>query len=266
MHFETATYAYSGQGVVLIGLRDLVTGRPTGMVPLGNCSDLKLSIAASVAEHKDSQDGNRAVDKRINTEVKGGLSMTLQSWNSANLALALRGDTVTHPSGTVTGEAIIAYDNMVSPLAFAMVSGVVVHAGSVTATAWNSTMASSAKWDYKLNADHGSILFAPAASVDKLIYTLGADAVTVDYHYEKQEEATALTLPMQQRFLRFEGLNTAETNDPVLVEVFKFAIDPLKELALISDTFGQFVIDGSILRDGLQLTGSKYFRVVTLGG
>jgi hypothetical protein len=156
---------------------------------------------------------------------------------------------------------------MITPLRYASVSAVTVHSGTIVLTPWVSTMTTATKWDYKLNSDHGSLLFAPTASLDKLVYntvTGAATALTVDYSYAAQKEADALTQPMQERFLRFEGLNTAETNDPVIVEVFKFSIDPLKELAMISDTFGQFVLDGSILRDALQVSGSKYFRQMIL--
>jgi TolB-like protein len=106
--------------------------------------------------------------------------------------------------------------------------------------------------------------------LDVLTYTtqtaplLGYATVTVAYQYAKQYTSDSLTTGIQERYMRFEGLNTAEDNQPVIINVFKFSIDPLKELAMISDTFAQFVLEGSVLRDGLQLTGSKYFQVITL--
>jgi len=272
MHWETESYYYSGQGVVLIGARDITTGKPTGLVPVGNVSDLKITIATGIVEHKDSQDGQRATDKRINSEVKSGLSMTLQSWSSANLVLAVRGTSSTIAAGTVAAsasETVTMYENAVTPLKYASVSAVTV-TGSTTATPWNSTMATSTKWDYKLNADFGSLMGAPTASLDVLTYTtqtaplLGYATVTVAYQYAKQYTSDSLTTGIQERYMRFEGLNTAENNQPVIINVFKFSIDPLKELAMISDTFAQFVLEGSVLRDGLQLTGSKYFQVITL--
>jgi len=280
MHWETDSYYYSGQGVVLIGGRD-VNGRPTGLIPVGNVSDLKITISTGIVEHKDSQDGQRATDKRINSEVKSGLAMTLQSWSSANLTLAVRGTSNVITAGTVASsasESVTAYSGAVSPLKYAMVSAVTVSDGTVVLTAWNSTMTSASAWDYQLNADHGSLQFnstvsglvqgggvlANATFATATPPALPSMSVTVAYDYAAQYNTDSLTTGIQERFMRFEGLNTAEDNQPVVIEVFKFSIDPLKELAMISDTFAQFVLEGSVLRDGLQLTGSKYFRTITL--
>jgi hypothetical protein len=48
----------------------------------------------------------------------------------------------------------------------------------------------------------------------------------------------------------------------VVVEVFRFLTDPLKELSLISDTVQQFVLEGSVLADASKTTGSKFFKVL----
>ena len=65
-------------------------------------------------------------------------------------------------------------------------------------------------------------------------------------------------------FLRFEGLNTADENKAVIVEVFRFSSDPLKELDLISDTLAKFDVEGSVYPDSTK-TGageSKYYRTL----
>jgi len=46
--------------------------------------------------------------------------------------------------------------------------------------------------------------------------------------------------------------------------VFRFSNDPLKELLLLSDTFGQFAIEGSVLKDDTRLYGSNYFSIKKL--
>jgi hypothetical protein len=72
----------------------------------------------------------------------------------------------------------------------------------------------------------------------------------------------ALNVGEQSKWLRFEGLNTADSNLPVIVDIFKFTVDPLKELALIGEGIGQFVLEGNVLADPLQATGSKFFKMV----
>lgn len=84
----------------------------------------------------------------------------------------------------------------------------------------------------------------------------------VDYSHESQYQVDAMTQGAREYYLRFEGLNTARENEPVVVEVFRFTPDPTQSLELISDTVQQFALEGSALADNLQLTGSKYFKVL----
>lgn len=84
--------------------------------------------------------------------------------------------------------------------------------------------------------------------------------VSVDYDYGAQNLVDALTEGATDRYLRFEGLNTADGNNPVVIEVFKFSTDPLQNLALIGDDVQQFELAGNVLADPLQPAGSKFFK------
>jgi len=336
--FDGNNFYFSGQGVVLIGERDSL-GRPKGLIPVGNVSDLKISVATSVLEHKESQTGQRGIDLRLTTEIKATMSATLENFIADNLALALRGDTAVVVGAALTDEAINLYIGKIMPLAHAKVSALTVTTAAVTLTAYTND---ATPYDYKFNADAGSVQFNDGAIVltDKLpeggeVITgvtaadpvqitvgavpayvevggyaclsgvTGADAadlngksfkilaktsttididfdgagqtytatgfvdtdgapILVDYTFETQNQVEALTVGSQERYLRFEGLNTADNNSPVVVEVFKFQVDPLKELALISDTVQQYVLEGNVLADQLQTTGSNYFKQTML--
>lgn len=86
-------------------------------------------------------------------------------------------------------------------------------------------------------------------------------ALTADYTHAAQALVNALTTGSQERFLRFEGLNTLDNNAPVIVEVFKFVVDPAAEFPLIGDeNAASFVLEGNVLSDALQSSGSKFFR------
>jgi hypothetical protein len=245
-------YYYSGQGVVLIGPRDTL-GKPAGLMAIGNVSDLKITVATTVIEHKESQTGQRGIDLRLQTETKANLSCTMERFDSANLGRALRGTATKETGGSVTGESIVFNGiGTVVPLAHVKVSAVTVTAGS----------ALTLGTDYALNADAGSIEWLSSTATQAM--TAGTTTATVDYTYATQYLIDALTQPLTEYWMRFEGLNTADGNNPVIVDIFKFSVDPLKELALISDTIQQFVLEGSVLADPLQTTGSKYFKVVEL--
>lgn len=335
---QTSQY-YSGQGEVLIGLRD-ANGNPAGLRPLGNCSDLKISIATTVINHKGSQDGQRAIDARLQTETNASISFTLDNWIAANLAKAVRGGATIIPAGTQSSESVLAYVGLVTGLQYVEVSAETLTVGSSLVP----FVAVGTPWDYKLNKDAGSILINPgtadnfstlgvtpsaitpgATTMLTLTNTAGlastivvgqqvavqgvtgtgsaaanglftvsaasATAITINaittaltlvvssakvvgvgnvitisaaYSYAAQTLVDSLTQPLTDNWLRFEGLNTVNTNLPVIVEVFRFQNDPLKEMALLSDTFGEFQLEGTVLRDGTRPSGSQYFRVKQL--
>lgn len=336
--FDAGNYYFSGQGVVMLSARD-ANGNPTGYRPVGNVSALSIAIATTVVDHKGNQDGQRAIDARLQTETKPSLTMTIENWNAANLASALRGNATNIAAGTVANEAVNGYAGLVSGLQYASISTLVLEQGATTLVAFTNA---TTPYDYEVNDAAGSIMLnnpsvtgvaaskigqvataltvgattvltvpgtynvgdevnlygftgADAASVNGIttpVTAVGVGTITVgidttaktitvgasstvynlsqpialqaSYSYAKQALTDALTQPLTAICMRFEGLNTAETNDPVVVEVFKFSTDPLKELALISDTFGQFQLEGELLADFTKVVGSKYFRVKSL--
>lgn len=245
--FDAQNHYYSGQGVVMLANRDK-DGNPTGFTPIGNVSDLKISIGVSTLEHKESQTGQRATDLRLTTETKCSLSMTVENFISENLADALRGTSTKVGSGTKTDLPVKVYLGKIVSLPHIKVSAVVVKDGGDTLEAGT---------DYILNAEAGSLKFA-----DTISGVVDGDEVLVTYEYEEQMRVDALTEGAKEMYMRFEGLNTAEENAPVVVEVFKFLTDPLKELALISDGVQQFVLEGSALADNARTTGSKFFQTL----
>lgn len=370
VHNDITNHYYSGQGVVLIGQRDS-SGNAGALLTLGNVNALKIMIANSVADHKGTQDGQRAIDKRLVTETKGSISIVLENLEARNLATALRGANTFVPGGTVTAFSDIAYMGAVTNTPYVSISSLVVTA---VANGWSGASAvalteyanDSTPWDFKWNPDAGSFRMnngselqppvkaaiplsgAPvgtitsgtlaitgltafqaaitgmsnvavgdtvslwgvtgtgAASVNGVQGVISAVsattlsiavpgsagtvtlsvstlvvpvvqgstglpfpmATTISYTYANQKLVDALVTAPQEMFLRFEGLNTAEANgtgfSPVVVEVFRFSVDPLKELALIGDTFGNITLEGAILSDSTKTIGSKFFQTKKL--
>ena len=87
------------------------------------------------------------------------------------------------------------------------------------------------------------------------------------YAFGETTEIGIFTQPLPERFLRFEGLNTAQGNAKVLVELYRVAFDPLKELSLISDEYNKFELEGSLLADNTKPADSllgQFGRIVTL--
>ena len=333
MAWDNSDYYFSGQGVCLVGTRDSA-GNPAGLFTIGNVSELKLSIATSVLEHKESKTGNRAIDMRLTTETKASLSMKVEHFDSKGLALAMRGDYANMASAAIVAEATKGYWGGITPLTYMNVSAVAVKRGATVLTAYTND---ATPYDYKLNTTGGSyqlndgsvtalsangtlggvaptavtvgtstvitvantcvvgqrvavsgfagadaamlnnkthvVTVASAASITVATNTVGktitvgtplliqdGGALTVDYTYASQYVVQGMTQGSPERWVRFEGLNTADNNAPVVVDIFRFLVDPLKELSFIGDTVNSFQLEGNMLADNGRSTGSKFFR------
>lgn len=268
--WEVASNYFSGQGVVLMGKRDTSSGiaKAGGLFEVGNCSELKLNVNTSTVEHKETTTGARAIDLRLTTEIKANMECTIENFNSKNLSQAMRGHHVDSTAGTVTDEPLLAYPGMISPLAHISIKPpsvtplVAFTVETVEATPKVLVLGT----DYEVNFEAGSIKFKAASTIFAAPGTLSVPVV-ITYEYNAQEEVHGLTQPMQTIWLRFEGLNTADTNKPVVLDVFKFSTDPLKELDLIGDKINAFQLAGSCLADLTQGSGvSRYWRLKHLGG
>jgi len=250
---------YTGQGALLIAERDATTGAAKGYTHVGNCPELKMSVAVSVDEHKESTTGQSGIDKRRTKETKVTVSAIIESLNKENLARALRGTAAAVAAGTATDEPVIAYLGKTVALAHVKVSSVVVKSDDATPVTYEVDK------NYTVNPEAGSINILTTAEQT----TLGAvaniadeDNLEISYSYAAQETVDAMTEGAKDYRLRFEGMNTSEDNKAVVVEVFKFSSDPLKELSLIGDSWGQIALEGAAQLDLTRTTGSKFFREI----
>lgn len=254
---QATTKFYSGQGIVMLSTRD-TNGNPVGFRNVGNVSDLKISLKTSVVDHKESSTGQRGIDKRMTTEVGCDVSMTLDSFNKENLALALRGSITAVAAGTVATENLVAKTGLTLPLSKLGVNTVVLKKGADTL---------EEDKNYTINAETGSINFLTTAdqtAAGALKIVADDDAIVASYKYDAQEVVESFTASDIELWVRFEGMNTAESNKAVVVDIFRFSANPLKELALINDKLGTIQLEGSAMADLKRTTGSQYFRETSL--
>ena len=174
--FDVESHYFSGQGVVTIGVMDPATKRAKYYVPAGNVTDLKVNISTSVIDHKGSQDGQRAIDKRVQTETKATATMTIENWNRTNISKALRGDGVRIPGATVTDGALVLYRDGVVPVEHLSLSAVTLKQGATSLVAF---VDDATAYDYKVNLDAGSFRLNDGSKVGFSGMGTAATAVTV---------------------------------------------------------------------------------------
>ena len=113
---------------------------------------------------------------------------------------------------------------------------------------------------YTADTDFGAVQF-----LDLTGFTAPFKAA---YAHGIATEIGIFTQPLQERYLRLEGLNTAQGNAKVLVELYRVAFDPLKNLDLISNDFNKFELEGSLLADAskpIDAILGQFGRIVLVG-
>ncbi|WP_020406546.1 hypothetical protein [Hahella ganghwensis] len=247
---------FSGQGRVYIGARDS-NGNPLGLNFVGNVPELKVSLSVETLEHQESTSGQRLTDLQLIKTKKGEFSCTLEELIAINLGLALYGTTTDQVSGTVTNETLATpmATGSLYLLAKQNVSSVVIKDSSPTP----KTLPAS---QYQLNAKHGSLLINDITTGGPYVEPFKAD-----YAYGAAQSTAMFTQPLPERWIRFEGLNTADSNREVVIDLYRVAINPAKELSVITDELLKFELSGQVLADTLKPAAGdlgQFGRIVLL--
>lgn len=241
---------FSGQGVIYVADRD-ANGVILEYRSVGNVPSLTVALETEVQEHKESMTGKRLTDFRLTTEQRARVTMTLEKFTKKNLMLLLYGSDSTATSNTVvTGYVLRSPVTAVKAgdvyfTKFPNVSSVTVKANS-TALTLNT--------DYTLDAVTGRITILTIANMGS------TGSLNVDYTAAAYESVVMFKDANKERALRFEGLNTADSEKPVQVELYRIIFDPAGNLDLINDELAQFEIEGSVLVDTTRVNDA------TLGG
>lgn len=245
------SHYYSGQGRLIIGERDPVTGHAISLREVGNCTSVEVTVQTTKTDHKESMTGERSIDKTLVTEKSASFKVVCESLSLENLAMGLWGSISTGLAATVVDESHEIVKGGYIALAHQNVSAVVVETDETT------PVVLVLNTDYTVDPDFGTVRFTQSVTIPtggkvNVSYTGAAGNKTV-------HGLTEVMPP--ERFVRFEGVNTLD-GELVLVEIPRAAFDPLQNLALINEEFASFEMAGSILRDNTitDAAASKYFR------
>jgi len=227
----------SFQGRVYLAERD-ANGNPINAMSPGNVATLSISLKTDVIEHFESMSGQRAVDLRMVKQKSATIALTIEEFTQENLALAFYGNINHVASGTVTNEQIGGATPVVGEryfLAHPKISGLtIVDSAASPATLVDGT-------DYTADLDFGAVQF---------LHTAGFTApFKASYSYGAVSQVGIFTQPLPERFMRFEGVNTAASNAKVLIELYRTAFDPLKKFDVIASDLNKLELDGSLLID-----------------
>jgi hypothetical protein len=268
---------------------------------IGNVSVLQLAISEdekTLADYTAPGGGQWAALSRV-TGIEA--SMTLHDLDPVNLARAIYGDATATVAGSETTQPHVAYQGGLTRLAHpAPTSVVVAHGAGTPATShaylvgdWvytgthvyqcttaGTSAATAPTWKTDgtdttdgtvVWADRGA--FATVADTDYEVRREGllileggipdGCPIKVSYSYGAYSAVEALTAGGQIYELSFGGLNEANNNSPVVLDIFRLKISAASALDFLGDDFASLEVKGKVLLDPTKSGAgtSKYFRV-----
>lgn len=238
---------FSGQGQVYVATNYTSGTNAAGWRHLGNVPALRLTLETDVLEHKESVTGQRLPDLRLTRERRASVTLTLESFTKANLMMMLFGSTDSAAAGTATAEAFptVAVGDKVA-LAHPLVNTVT----TITNAAGTTPLVEDT--DYTIEKVGGIVSILSTA--------ITAQPYKATYTYYAEDIVPMFESAPVERFLRFSGINTANSNKPVVVELYRTIFDPVSSLDFINDELASFELSGSVLYDSTRDSDA------TLGG
>lgn len=229
---------FSFQGGVWSGER-LASGKLSRPVWAGNVPALSLKLSTDSTNKVESFSGKRLQYGRLQKGTTAQLDITFDEWLPKNIALAIWASQVALSADTVTGELLEAD---LAANDFVKLDGQFV--SSLVLTDSNPTPATLvAGTDYRIESETSGL-------IQLLNVTGKTQPFKAAYATEAAEAFTMFTSAPPERYILLDGINT-ETNEPVIVTLYRCKFDPVSDLAFINDDYGSFQLSGSVLYDEL---------------
>ncbi|HHQ4411675.1 TPA: hypothetical protein ACSQWA_006062 [Pseudomonas aeruginosa] len=236
------------QGKVWLANRS-ATGKYEKPVWVGNAPTVTLQLATETTPKTESYSSNRLQIGLLDRGKTATLNITLDEWLPQNLALGLYATQIDITGTTVTAEplpATLAAGDFIR-LDRPLVDDVVLTANSAPLVLGT---------DYRIESAAGGLLEILKAQTDP---------VTAAYQYADATSLTIFTSRPPERWLYLDGINT-ETNEPVLVDLYRCKFNPVGDLSLIHDEYGNLPLTGAVLFDALNAKDANlggYGRMIT---
>lgn len=261
-------YYVLGQGKVFLDEIDPITKRAKEKSRyVGNVPEDGFIIApqTQTLEHFESYTGFNRKDQKFENQQMAQVTIRMENIDKENLAVAMFGNSLSIAAGTVTAEAHTAH------------RGYSFHLNRINATAFTSlTSAETEPTTYVAGTDYQIVnlktgeIFIPE---DSGIFTpSNPDAVQVRANYTagEMDRVTGFSRINTELWVRFNGVNIAGDQAPIIAEVFKVRFNPVSALDFIKNNFPgmQLELIGEALYEPLLDTVPGYeggfYRVSTV--
>ena len=226
---------------------------------LGNVRNLTLTFNSSTKEQVQ-YDGNFFNTDCALTQIDSvDVSLTLLCANNENLAQALYGNYSTMPLGAdVVDKIVFSDDNGFLEGSFISFDEIGVDTSTIVVKKSDDLTVLVEGVDYQAFSTGIKIL-------NGLSYSSGV-GLLLSYSFSSTYDVVeALTKVSEPLSLTFNGVNLANTNEKVLIKLYKVRLLPAKQLPLISDEFIELELTGRLEPDPLIKNSSgvsKFLKIM----
>lgn len=243
MSFDQFFY---GQGRVSFAEINATTGALGKWRYVGDVSALTPKFTTEQVKHIESNSGQRVEVANFDISKSVAVDLTMHSLDTDNLALALRSAVVTTAGGTATAES----------LGTGLVVGDVVYLANPGVSALVITDSTGTPLTLVDGTDY--TVDAPFGRVTILNVGTYVQPFKAAYTYADRKAVGMFTAPQKNYALRYEGLDLANQNAPVMVDFYKVAPSVLQQLDLITtgtDVAGMQVTAAALADQSKPATG-----------
>lgn len=280
-----------------------VAGSAAPLIAVGNVSALALEITEDEKTLQDFTRPGGGQWAAVSRVTGVNATMTLHDLDPVNLSRAVYGDAAAEAADTVIDEAHTAYEAGLIRLEHIDPSAVTITCGApawVASTVralgdflYEGTHAykcttpgtSHASVEPTWPTDGSAVTDGTAVWTDMGAFAAVADTdyelrpegimiledggipdgcpVLIDYTYGAYDVVQALTSGSPTMELSFGGINEANSNSPVVLDIFRLKVSAASNLSMIGDDFAALELSGKVLLDATKTgTGiSRYFKV-----
>lgn len=205
---------YYGQGKLFLARRN-TAGQPLSWRWVGDVSALDLELEFEDKQTKASVGGKLVTAQRYITAIGGKVTSTWHEYSEENLRILLGANHF------VQGPNLMAQDT----LPIGIVAGDRMSLSNQNV--WGVSLENLTEGtDYTVEKLWGVINF---------LTTPDSQPVVVNYEHPGNASLPISVNQGEEFALRYEGINMAENNRPVLVEIYRVTLDPITTMALLNN-------------------------------
>lgn len=228
---------FSFQGEIFVAER-LASGMPGAFRRIGDAPSFELSMSVEKDSQHESTSGKRQKRSEIIIGQSAMINMTLNDFNTNDLALGLYGTRAAIAAGTVSAEQF--------PSGLAVGDFVRTNQQNISSVVIEDSTGSPVTLTL---GTHYAIHSAEHGIIEILSLNTLTQPLLADYSYAGGMNVTMFTQSPPMRWVMLKGINVADDNKPVLVELYKVKFDPMESMALINDAHSNYSMTGDVLYD-----------------